>query len=361
MISASSRKTFFWTISVAENTRSLQTGWLILCCATVLLTACSRPPEGITLNGETMGTYWTVRLADPPQAVSVAELREQIDALLDQVNQEMSTYRTDSVISAFNQAEAGTLLTLPPGFATVLSEALYWAEATAGAFDPTAGPLVNLWGFGPDSSVRSVPEPETIEQMLGLVGWQRLSFDEQSRSLRQPGEIYLDLSGVAKGWGVDVVVEHLRAAGIGNFLVDIGGDLRVQGYRADQERWRIGVERPLAGQREALTIFELADLAVATSGDYRNHFELDGQRFSHLIDPRTGRPIDHATVSVTVAAATCTTADALATALSVMSIDEAWAFAIERELAVLWLLDEGEALAERATPAFERLMQPGES
>lgn len=347
-------------ISVAERTTSIRPRWLVLCCMVAWLAACSRSPEVVSLNGETMGTYWTIRLARPPADVSISELRQQIDALLEQVNQEMSTYRADSVISAFNRAEPGTLVRLPPGFAAVLSEALYWAEASGGAFDPTAGPLVNLWGFGPDSAVRSVPEPEMIEQIRERVGWQRLIFDAQSQSLRQPGQMFLDLSGVAKGWGVDVVVDHLLAAGISDFLVDIGGDLRVQGYRADQERWRIGIEHPTAGRREALTLVELEDLALATSGDYRNHFEVDGQRFSHLIDPRSGRPIDHATVSVTVAAETCTTADALATALSVMAIDEAWTFALERDLAVMWLLAEGETLVERTTPAFAQLMDPGE-
>ncbi|MEE4637760.1 MAG: FAD:protein FMN transferase [Wenzhouxiangella sp.] len=346
---------------MAESIGSVRPGYLILCCVVALLAACSRPPQGITLNGETMGTYWTVRLPASPDAISIAELREQIDLLLDQVNQEMSTYRADSVISAFNRAEAGAWITLPPGFARVLSEALYWAEATSGAFDPTAGPLVNLWGFGPAASERSVPEPETIEMTLGHVGWQRLSFDADSDRLLQPGKAYLDLSGVAKGWGVDVVVEYLLTSGFSDFLVDIGGELRVQGYRADRERWRIGIERPIAAQREALILLELEDMALATSGDYRNHFEADGQRFSHLIDPRTGRPIDHATVAVTVASETCTTADALATALSVMPIDEAWSFAMERELAVLWLLADGEALLERMTPAFERLLQSGDS
>jgi len=322
----------------------------------LLLGACSRSSNPITLTGETMGTYWTVRLAELPPSQSIAGLRGQINRLLDKINDEMSTYRDDSVITRFNQADKDGLVELPDGFSQVLSEALYWAEASDGAFDPTTGPLVNLWGFGPDGSIEQPPSQADIDAVKQRVGWQKLDFDQDAQTLRQSGQIYLDLSAIAKGWGVDKVAEHLARAGVEGFLVDIGGELRASGTRGDGTAWRVGIERPARDRREAVTIIEIMDLAIATSGNYRNFFEADGRQFSHLIDPRSGQPITHNTVSVTVVTETATAADALATALSVMDVEDAYAFARDRNLAVFWLLAGEEALSERMTPAFQRLL-----
>lgn len=363
MIWESNRKTFYLT-TLAAKARHRQSGvlWgLLVPGLALLLSACSRPPEPIILTGETMGTYWTVRLTALPESQDVPGLQAQIGDLLDQVNDEMSTYRQDSVISQFNRAPAGTTVALPSGFSRVLTEAMFWAKTTGGAFDPTAGPLVNLWGFGPDRGERTPPTPEQIEAVRQWVGWERLSFDQSTDNLIQPGQMVLDLSGIAKGWGVDVIAEHLMSSGIEGFLVDIGGELRVAGRRPDGTGWRVGIERPAAGRREAVTVIEVEDLAIATSGNYRNFFEADGDHFSHLIDPRSGRPIDHDTVSVTVVTETATVADALATALSIMSIDQAFEFAQQRDLAVFWLLAGDGKLRERMTPAFQRLIQQGET
>ncbi|HMA98785.1 MAG TPA: FAD:protein FMN transferase [Wenzhouxiangella sp.] len=327
--------------------------WLIL---PFFLTACSRPPEPLALGGQTMGTYWTVLLHSPPEPLDVAELEGQITQLLDKLNDEVSTYRSDSLISQFNRAPAGTVIALPAGFASVLKEALFWAQATDGAFDPTAGPLTNLWGFGPERGKQTPPAADLIDAALKRVGWERLPFQESTGSLRQPGDVYLDLSAIAKGWGVDRVADHLGEAGMENFLVDIGGEIRVAGSRPDNTGWRVGIERPAADQREAITMLEMKDLAIATSGSYRNFFEAGEQSYSHLIDPRTGQPVTHSTVSVTVAADSATAADALATALSIMPIEEAVQFASGRDIAVFWLLVDGEVLRERMTPAFERLI-----
>jgi len=338
--------------------RRLRTGVLALVLA-LLLAACEQPRDPVTFSGATMGTVWTVRVSQLPAGVSGPQLRADIEALLEQVNAEMSTYRPDSVISAFNRAEAGESVRLPDGFATVLAEALYWAELTGGAFDPTAGPLVNLWGFGPDRRRDDIPDDEEIRQAMERVGWQRLEFIADRSTLVQPGGAFLDLSAIAKGWGVDVIAEHLIDSGVSGFLVEIGGDLRTHGTRPDGQPWRVAIERPLAGVRELHEIISLREVAITTSGDYRNFFEADGRRFSHLIDPRTGFPVDHNTVSVTAAAARCATADVMATALSILPIEEAWSLAIERDLAVLWLLADGDELAERMTPAFVRLTETG--
>lgn len=338
----------------------LRAGGLLAALLLVLwLGGCERPSEPISFSGASMGTVWTVRVSNLPAGVSGPDLRAAIEARLEQVNAEMSTYRADSVISVFNQAAAGEAVSLPAGFANVLAEALYWAEQTEGAFDPTAGPLVNLWGFGPSGRRETVPEAEAIEAARAGVGWWRLDFQPGQGELVQPGGLFLDLSAIAKGWAVDVLADYLLELGVSGFLVDIGGDLRVHGRRPDGRLWRIAIERPLAGSRELHDIVEVSEVSVASSGNYRNFFEIDGRRYAHLIDPRSGSPVTHGTVAVTVAAARCATADALATALSVLPIEEAWALALEHELAVLWLLADGDQLAERVTPAFIRLTETG--
>ncbi|MGY6554534.1 MAG: FAD:protein FMN transferase [Wenzhouxiangella sp.] len=332
---------------------------LVLLALTLALSGCERPTEPITFSGATMGTVWTVRVTALPAGVSGPELRAQIEALLEQVNAEMSTYRPDSVITAFNQAVAGERIDLPPGFAAVLAEALYWAEMTDGAFDPTAGPLVNLWGFGPPDRRDQMPDAADVAEARARVGWQQLGFRAGDEVLVQPGGVFLDLSAIAKGWGVDVLAEHLLDSGVPGFLVEIGGDLRTHGRRPDGGPWRVAIERPLAGTRELHDVINVHEVAITTSGDYRNFFEADGRRFSHLIDPRTGFPIDHATVSVTAAATHASTADVMATALSILAIEQAWALATEHDLAVLWLLADGDQLLERMTPAFVRLTETG--
>jgi FAD:protein FMN transferase len=329
------------------------------------LSSCSQPPPTVhTLQGQTMGTGWTARLGGSLPA-PLPVLRGEIEALLEAVNAEMSTWRADSVISRFNQATAGEAVDLPPGFASVLAAALTLARETAGAYDPTVGPLVNLWGFGPDGTRRTAPSGEAVAAARERVGWQRLDFDPAARRLVQPGGLYLDLSSIAKGHGVDRVVDHLHARGLRSVMFDIGGDLRVIGRRPDGQAWQIGIERPAEGLREVQTVVGMpADQALATSGSYRNFFRDGGRRFAHLIDPRTAEPVDHRLVSVSVLHASCTQADALATALSVLGPDAGMAFAQARGLAVLLLEADAEdpgdpsapRVTERSTPGFAQLL-----
>jgi FAD:protein FMN transferase len=340
----------------------LRRAWLLVGAALLLclglLAACSRPPQLQTLEGRTMGTYWQVRLAASATATPLPVLRAEIEAVLEAVNAEMSTYREDSVITLFNRAEAGEAVELPEGFARVLGAALALAQQTGGAFDPTVGPLVNLWGFGPDGNRMAPPSADAIAEARARVGWQRLGFDRAQRRLTQPGGLYLDLSAIAKGDGVDRVIELLQRHGVQSAMVDIGGDLRTLGQRPDGSPWRIGVERPVPGTREVQTVVALPrPQAVATSGSYRNFFEHGARAFSHTIDPRTGEPVQHSLVSVTVLADTCLEADAWATALSVLGPEEGLDFARERGLAVLLITVEDGQVREIATPAMQTLLE----
>jgi len=340
------------------KTGPFDTGRLLAAALICLLIASCQQTEAVrVLQGSTMGTSWTVRIASLPPGVDESTLRDGIETVLATVNAQMSTYREDSQVSRFNRLPAGSALALPVELREVLRAALEMAEDSGGAYDPTVGPLVNLWGFGPDPYRDSVPTEAEIDEVRHRVGWQRLDWDRQSAQLVQPGGIYLDLSSIAKGHAVDRVLEHVLEQGVQGVLVDIGGDTRMAGRKPDGSAWRVAVEQPLPGPRSVQRVFEPGERAVATSGSYRNYFEVGGQRYSHTIDPRTGYPVQHDLVSVTVVHDSCRQADALATALGVLGPEQGYDFAAQRGLAVLFLRHQDGRIVERMTPAFRSLVK----
>ncbi|MCC5809388.1 MAG: FAD:protein FMN transferase [Ectothiorhodospiraceae bacterium] len=331
---------------------------LLLALTLAALAACGQSPQVHTLSGSTMGTTWSAQVVAMPDE-DMEAVRREIEQALELVNAQMSTYRDDSALSRFNQAEAGDTLALPEEFAHVLQAALTLAEESGGAYDPTVGPLVNLWGFGPDGPRDRAPGEDAVAEALERVGWHRLRLDADRRRLTQPGGAYLDLSSIAKGYGVDLVAERLEARGIEAYLVDIGGDMRLKGPKPDGTPWRIGIERPGEGRRVVHSIIEPGDRAVATSGSYRNFFREGDREYSHTIDPHTGYPVPSKLVSVTVLHDNCMKADALATAITALGPDEGYAFARERDLAVLLLVLDNGSVQERMTPAFSPYLSQG--
>jgi thiamine biosynthesis lipoprotein len=320
----------------------------------VLLAGCANAPRLQSLDGQTMGTTWSVKFVSE---TAPEPLRQGIQQRLDQVVAQMSTWEASSDLSRFNQAPAGTWQVLPAEFYTVLSYAIDLAKDTAGAYDPTVGPLVNLWGFGPDKQRREAPDAAAIAAARERVGWQRVQLDPTQRRALQPGGIYVDLSSVAKGFGVDQVADYLDAAGITDYLVEVGGELRGRGRKPDGEAWQVAVQRPLENDRaddsvDAEYVLGLHDLAIATSGDYRHFFEDHGHRYSHTIDPRTGYPVEHELASVTVLHRDCMHADALATALTVLGADEGLEYARRHDFAALFIVRNGDRFEEHMTPAF---------
>src|SRR5690554_1011523 len=334
---------------------------LFLFVAVFLFACSSPPPPQYQLSGATMGTVWQVRLSELPEGMDLGAVNAELEQLLELVNQQMSTYRHDSVISQYNQAEAGTWHTVPPEFALVLTTALELADISHGAFDPTVGPLVNLWGFGPQARSETTPTAETIQQVKAEVGWEKIQTRQQGREVLQPGGIYLDFSAIAKGYAVDLLGERLTELGVSGWLVDIGGDLRTYGYKSDGEPWFIAVERPNTQVREAGSILALHGKAVATSGDYRNYYDTQEGHFSHTIDPRTGWPVEHQLASVTVLEESCMLADGLATLLTVLGPKEGLAFAEAQGLEVYFIereaQDEGVRFAETMTAAFKQYLK----
>lgn len=319
--------------------------------AAMLLGACGQADQLRELRGETMGTTWSAQFVESADT-STAGLRDELEAALEAVNSQMSTYREDSHISRFNQAAAGESIELPPEFTVVLMAALELAEATDGAFDPTVGPLVNLWGFGPEGRRSESPPDDELEAARDRVGWQKLDFDMDGRQLTQPGGVYLDLSSIAKGYAADLLAEVLERRGIDRYLVSIGGDMRIRGDKPGGAPWRIAVERPDPGARDIHTVIEPADAAMATSGSYRNFFVDGEQEFSHTIDPRTGRPVPQDLVSVTVLHDNAKMADGLATAITALGGEDGYRFARELDLTALLLLRDNGGVIERMTPGF---------
>lgn len=312
------------------------------------------------LHGETMGTNWSVRLVDSPRA-DLHALHALIQAGLDRVVAQMSTWEADSDISRFNRAPAGHWQDLPDEFFTVLRCALAVAEASDGAFDPTVGPLIGAWGFGAHAGAREAPDDAARASAGARVGWQRVSLDAANRRVRQPGGVQLDLSAVAKGYAVDSVAAALRARGIAAALVEVGGELHGYGRKPDGEAWRVLIESsPEEEEAAGLAprIAHLDDLAVATSGDRWHWYEQAGERYTHTVDPRTGRPVPHARAAVTVLAANAMEADAWATALTVLGADAGLALAERRGLAARFVIRTEGALQERASTRFASHLVP---
>lgn len=310
----------------------------------------------LVLHGSTMGTIWTVRIGARPHGIDEAALRAGIEVVLESVNAQMSTWREDSVLSRFNRLPAGGSIAVPDELAMVLRAALELAEDTGGAYDPTVGPLVDLWGFGPDPLRDTVPSADGIAIARTRVGWQRLSWDGRSSVLVQPGGLSLDLSSIAKGHAVDRVLEWLVEQGVDDVLVEIGGETRTRGRKPDGDPWRVAIERPLPGPDGVHRVLEPGDRAVATSGTQHNAFAADGLRHSHMLDPRSGEPVRHDLLAVSVVHESCMWADALATALAVLGPEEGYDFATRRGLAVLFLVERDGGVVERMTPAFRSLV-----
>ncbi|WP_050479645.1 FAD:protein FMN transferase [Herbaspirillum rhizosphaerae] len=311
-----------------------------------------------SLSGLTMGTSWSVRLIRPA-GCDLKTMQDGIQRQLDLVVAQMSTWSSDSDLSRYNHAAADSWQVLPEHFLKVLDCALAVAELSGGAYDPSVGPLVNLWGFGPDPKRSERPDDVAIARERQRCGWQRIRIDRARHALLQPGDLYLDFSSIAKGYGVDLVAAYLRSVGAVSYLVEVGGELYGQGVKADGQPWWAGMEHPpaAAGADEHVqSIAALHGVALATSGDYRRYFDDGERRYSHTIDPRTAQPVAHALASVAVLHADCMTADAWATALMVLGDEEGLALALSNGVAALFISRDGEGFRERLTPAMQAML-----
>jgi thiamine biosynthesis lipoprotein len=329
--------------------------WLALGLALAL--ACAEEPAPLVervLQGPTMGTHYTVKVVVPAEDFESESAGVDIEALLAAVNAAMSTYDPNSELSRFNADRSTKWRSVSPDLAFVVAEALRIGEATAGALDVTIGPLVNLWGFGPEIGAREVPDPERLAEIRRRVGLHHLSLRTDPPGLRKGlPNLYVDLSAIAKGFAVDKLSEYLLARGVSSFMVEVGGEVRVSGTNGQGVPWRIGVESPTPSARAVQRVLQPGESGLATSGDYRNFFEAEGKRYSHTLDPATGQPVEHTLASVTVLHASAMTADGLATALMVMGPEAGLAYATEQNLPVYMISNGPAGFEEIYSPAFE--------
>ena len=321
------------------------------------LASCDRTP--LELQGPAMGTTYTVAVPRLPQAVARADVEAAVADVLREADQHLSGWSGSGELVRINNSRSTDWQPISPQLLEVLRESAAVSRASGGAFDVTVGPLVRAWGFGA-GAVEDAPAPSqpVLDALRAKIGHHRLELREQPPALRKAEpELTLDLDGIAPGWAVDQIARRLESMGVTDYLVELGGEVRALGRSAADRPWRVAIERPVPGQRRPLGVIELDAQGVSTSGDYRDYREIDGRRVSHTIDPRTGRPVDHALAAVTVVHASVAAADAWATALMVLGPEESMALARRQGLAALFVTRSAAAgqFAESATPQFERL------
>lgn len=324
-----------------------------------ILSACDKAaeqkPQDYPYNavGMTMGTSYSIKASTLPDSLTPTEINRQVKEVLGKVNGQMSTYQKDSELSLFNQNTSTDWVSVSPELYEVIKEALKISQLSDGLFDVTVGPLVNLWGFGPEEMSLSPPDGALIKEKLNQIGYKHLIIKDDSLFVKKDfPELYIDLSGIAKGYGVDQVALLLERFGVMDYMVEIGGEIRVKGKNNQGQPWQIAVEKPTAEKRMIEKILAISDTGMATSGDYRNYFEVDGVRFSHTIDPRTGRPINHKLASVTVLSETSMEADGLATAFMVLGPDEGYKFAERNHIPAFFIIKSDKGFDELMSTAF---------
>lgn len=339
--------------SLAATTSVVRVGLKLSCLLSILLSSACEQSDSFLFSGPTMGTIYNVKVVPVPAESKRQRLATGIRATVDRINQRMSTYRDDSELSRFNRSSPGSWFELSAETAEVISLGLQISELTAGSFDMTVGPLVNLWGFGPDAGGDSIPSDADILAAMQTVGYRNIELrTTHPAAILKRKDVYIDLSAIAKGYAVDKVAEFLESQGIVNYLVEIGGELKARGRKHNGELWQVAIESPSGAGQVPYRILPLGNISVATSGDYWNYFEVDGIRYSHTIDPTSGRPITHNVASVTVLDASTATADALATAFYVLGMEAGLAVANEHNLAVLFIEKQGTGFRERFSVAF---------
>lgn len=336
----------------------LSFSWRYLFLISLVLIGCERFPKDVVLQGPTMGTRYHVRFVRPVSAPTIDVLKQGIESTLRAINDQMSTYQSDSELSRFNRHTSTEWFPVSYNTLHVIQRSIEISELSKGAFDPTVGPLVNLWGFGNGGEGSRIPSEESIKQVRSRVGFEKLEFRTGAIRKKHP-QVYVDLSAIAKGFAVDQVAEYLESQGVQTLMVEIGGEVRTKGRKSNGEPWKVGVDNPDARDRTLQKIIPLVDLSVATSGDYRNYIEKEGKRYSHIIDPATAKPTRHNLASVTVIHRKCLVADALATALMVMGVEKGYQMAVQENLAVLFIFREDNRFVEKMTPVFLKFFKEG--
>lgn len=317
-----------------------------------LLYGCGERIERI--SGPTMGSTYSIQYVPAAQTPDSQRVKAEVETILAALDQQFSNWRSDSVVSRFNDLPAGACQALPEDMQRLLAYGEFLFRESGGAFDLTVQPLMNLWGFGPQSRGERLPDAGALARERARVGHQHLHLDGEK--LCKDVAAQLDFDSIVAGYAVDQVGDRLSALGIQAYLVEITGELKAVGRKPDGSPWRIALEVPSgASERQVERTIALDGYSVSTSGDYRNYFEEGGQRYSHTFDPRVGTPVKHALAAVTVVDPLGLHADGLSTLLMVLGPEEGYAFAERHDLAAYFIMRQGQGFVARATPRFESL------
>ncbi len=331
---------------------------ILLSTALLSLSACwpESAPESVRIEGSTMGTTYHITVVDGPDGMDSQKLTEIAEGALAAILAHVNNWDPTSEVSEFSASASTDPVEISPELQAVMAEANRINALSGGKFDVTLAPLIDLWGFGPKKPGEPIPSDGEIAAALETVGQaDKLILGDGTLQKAMPG-VSLNLSAIAKGQGIDAVADAIAAAGATRYLVEIGGDLVSRGLNAQDEPWVIGVERPDAASQTVEVVIPVTDLGLATSGDYRNYFEQDGIRYSHIIDPTTGRPITHTTASVTVLADTAMAADGLATALLAMGEGEAMPLAEAEDIPVMFITRKDGEFVTSSSSSFRALL-----
>lgn len=336
----------------------LLAGASAILAACAIVSACATTPRPTVLRGEGLGAGWTVKLAAPAPG-NLADIQRGIQARVEAVFHSLSRWDDASEMSALNASARSDWQSVSSNLFEPLQYAFTLAADTGGAFDPTVAPLVDVWGFGKAGRRFEPPSPEALSAARSRVGFDKVALDASGPRVRKPAGMQIDLSSMQHGRGADEVANYLDSLGITSYLVDVGSEIRARGESPEGGAWHVAIERPPSANATVPAsangfehVVSLRDAGIATSGNFRYFFDYNGRRYSHRIDPRTGEPVSHELVSVTVIDPICMHADALATALTVLGPDEGFDYASHRDIAALFISKSGNALSERMTPRF---------
>lgn len=338
----------------------LQKNSLAMWCAFMLtmLSGCSASEEAKieAITGLSMGTSYTVKWVNQ-DGLSRDDIASGVAEELARVEASMSTYMDASDLSGFNGASANQWHEVPLEMASLVALSLEISQQTNGAFDVTVGPLVDLWGFGPDPIPEHIPSQDSLDALRPVIGYEFLQVQQNPPAMLKRTDSAIDLSAIAKGYGVDAVARWLELHELSDYLVEVGGELRAHGLKPDGSPWRIAIETPSIDARQIYQVVKVSNTAVATSGNYRNYYEQDGVRYAHTLDPITLRPVTHNLASVTVIDASAARADALATALMVMGGEEGVAWATMHQVPAYFIMKQSNGFVARSTAGFEDYLE----
>lgn len=339
--------------------RNLLQGACLVSILAAALSGCESNAERIeVLSGPTMGSTYTIKYVYNTTTPAADAVGVAVQNILDEVDRQMSTYRLDSDIARFNQSPANTCMPMPQPVLELAQYGYELSRSSDGAFDLTLGPLLDLWGFGPQARGKHVPSSDEIAAAKAKIGYQHVRVVNDQ--LCKDADVKVEFNSIAAGYTVDRISERFAELNIDSYMIEVTGELIAKGLKPDGTPWRIALEQPLGdGQRVIQRILEIDGYGLNTSGDYRNYFEEDGVRFSHTIDPQVGAPISHRLASVTVVDRSTLHADGLGTLLLVLGPERGLAFAEEHKIAAFFVMRDGEGFATQVSSEFSRIFPDG--